>query len=77
MEQLAKADNQTFNQSQITFTKEWLTNTSYWTKTQSTINSSYVWNVVGDNNNSYVEYANATTTTGVRPVIVTSKSNIK
>jgi len=77
MEQLAKADNQEFNQSQITFGKSWITNTSYWTKTASNLNSSYVWSVVGENNNSYVKYANDNATTGVRPVITTSKLNIK
>jgi len=77
MEQLAKADNQEFNQSQITFGKSWITNTSYWTKTASNLNSSYVWSVVGENNNSYKKYANDNATTGVRPVITTSKLNIK
>ena len=77
MEQLAKADSQTFNQSQITFSKDWLTYTSYWTKTPSKQNSSYVWNVVGEHNNSYIQYANDSTLSGVRPVITTSKLNIK
>lgn len=76
MEELAKADGQVFNQSQITFTSSWLTTTSYWTKTQSNINSSYVWGVVGDYNNSYVNYANNNTSFGIRPVIVVSKENI-
>ena len=77
MEQLAKADNQAFNQSQITFTKDWITNTTYWTKTASNLNSSYVWSIIGENNNSYVKYANDKTSSGVRPVITTSKLNIK
>lgn len=77
MEQLAKADNQTFNQSQITFNTDWLITTSYWTKTASNLNSSYVWNVVADYNNSYVQYANNATQSGIRPVIVVSKQNIK
>lgn len=77
MEQLAKADGQTFNQTQITFSKDWLTTTTYWTKTASTQNSSYVWNVVGDYNNSYIQYANDITTSGIRPVITTSKTNIQ
>lgn len=77
MEQLAKADTQTFNQSQITFSKSWLTNTSYWTKTASNLNSTYVWSVVGENDNSYINYANSDNSAGVRPVITTSKLNIK
>lgn len=77
MEQLAKADSQTFNQSQITFSKDWLSYTSYWTKTPSKQNSAYVWTVVGEHNNSYIQYANDSTKSGVRPVITTSKLNIK
>lgn len=77
MEQLAKADDQEFNQNQITFNKDWITSTSYWTKTASNLNSSYVWTVVGEYKNSYFKYANDTTTSGIRPVIVTSKTNIK
>ena len=77
MEQLAQADGQTFNQNQITFNYDWLTTTSYWTKTASVLNSSYVWNVVGEYNNSYIQYANNTTQTGIRPVIVVSKQNIQ
>lgn len=77
MEQLAKADNQEFSQSQVTFTKEWITNTSYWTKTASNSNSTYVWSVVGENDNSYIKYANDNSSAGVRPVITTTKLNIK
>lgn len=77
MEQLATADGQTFNQSQITFNSTWLTTTSYWTKTASTLNSSYVWSVVGEYNNSYVQYANDNIQSGIRPVIVVSKDNIQ
>lgn len=77
MEQLAKADGQNFSQSQITFNSTWLTTTSYWTKNASTLNSAYVWSVVGDYNNSYVQYANNATQSGVRPVIVVSKDNIQ
>lgn len=77
MEQLAHADNQSFQQNQITFNSSWLTTTNYWTKTASNLNSSYVWNVVGEYNNSYVQYANNNTQSGVRPVVVVSKQNIK
>lgn len=77
MEQLALADGQEFNQNQIVFNKDWLTSTSYWTKTASNLNSSYVWSVVGEYKNSYVQYANDVTLSGVRPVIITSKTNIK
>lgn len=80
MEQLAKADNQEFNENQINFSSSnsaWLTKTSYWTKTASSMNSSYVWTVVGEYKNSYVQNANSSTTTGIRPVIVTSKLNIQ
>lgn len=76
MEQLASADKQTFNQSQVTFTSPWLTTTSYWTKTASNLNTSYVWSVVGDYSNSYVQYANANNQSGVRPVITVTKANI-
>jgi len=77
MEQLSKADGKTFNQSQITFDTSWLTTTSYWTKTASNLNSAYVWSVVGEYNNSYVQYANNNTQSGIRPVIVVSKDNIQ
>lgn len=77
MEQLSKVDSITFNQSQVTFKSSFLTTTSYWTQTPSTLNSSYVWTVVGEYNNSYVQYANESTKSGVRPVITTSKLNIK
>lgn len=77
MEQLANADNQSFEQTQINFNSSWLTTTNYWTKTASNQNSSYVWNVVGQYNNSYIQYANNNTQSGVRPVIVVSKQNIK
>ena len=76
MEELALADNQTFEQNQITFNASFLTTTNYWTKTASTINSAYVWNVVGEYNNSYVQNASENTKTGVRPVVVVSKENI-
>lgn len=77
MEQLAKVDNLQFNQSQITFSSSWVTTTSYWTKTASNLNSSYVWVVVGNYNNAYVQNANDTTQYGIRPMIVTSKLNIR
>lgn len=77
MEQLAKVDNITFNQNQVTFVSDFLTTTSYWTQTPSTLNSSYVWSVVGEYNNSYIQYANENTKSGVRPVITTSKLNIQ
>lgn len=77
MEQLAKADNQSFEQTQINFNSDWLTGTNYWTRTASNQNSSYVWVVVGEHNNSYVQYANSNTQSGVRPVITVSKQNIK
>lgn len=77
MEQLATADSQNFNQNQITFNSDWITSTSYLTKTASSINTSYVWSVVGDYNNSYVQNANDATKSGIRPVITTSKQNIQ
>ncbi len=76
MDQLAKVDSKTFGQSQVTFESHFLTTTSYWTQTPSTQNSSYVWSVVGDYENSYFQYANDITKSGVRPVIITSKLNI-
>lgn len=77
MEQLAIADGKTFNQEQITFTSSWLTTTSYWTRTASTLNTSYVWGVVGEYNNCYVSNADSNNLSGVRPIIITSKANIK
>lgn len=77
MEQLATADSQTFNQNQLTFKADWLTTTSYWTKTASNLNSAYVWSIVGEYNNSYVQYANSNNQSGIRPVIVISKDNIE
>ena len=79
MEELVKANkntSKTFNQSIIEFDEAYLTSTSYWTRTASSINSSYVWYINSANHSSAVEYAN-NTTIGVRPVIVTSKLNIK
>lgn len=76
MEQLAKVDSSTFNQTQVTFASSFLTTTSYWTKTPSTLNSSYVWAVVGEYNNSYFQNASDATKSGVRPVITVSKLNI-
>lgn len=77
MEQLAQADSQTFNQSQITFNASWLTTTSYWTQTPSNLNTSYVWGIVGEYNNSSVQNASDDTKYGIRPVVVTSKLNIQ
>ena len=77
MEQLAKADNQSFSQNQVNFSSDWLTTTNYWTRTASNLNSAYVWSVVGEYNNSYIQYANNATQSGVRPVVVVSKQNIQ
>ena len=77
MEQLALADSQVFDQAQITFNSNWLTTTSYWTSTSSNLNTSYVWVVSGEYNNSNVQNASDNTQYGVRPVIVVSKSNIQ
>lgn len=77
MEQLAKADKQSFQQNQISFNSNWLVTTNYWTRTASNLNSAYVWNVVGEYSNSYVQYANNSTQSGVRPVVVVSKQNIR
>lgn len=78
MEQLAIANNNVnFNQTQITFeSSPWLCTTSYWTRTPSKKDTSSVWVVDSTHQNSYVQYA-TTNTIGVRPVIVTSKQNIK
>lgn len=77
MEQLAKADKQSFQQNQITFNSNWLVTTNYWTRTASNLNSAYVWGVVGEYSNSYIQYANNDKQSGIRPVIVVSKQNIQ
>ena len=80
MEELVKANknsNKKFNQTQITFDQAYLTSTTYWTKTAVKGNeSSYVWYVDSSTGKSAPAYAN-NATIGVRPVIVTSKLNIK
>ena len=79
MEELVKANknpSKTFNQAILEFDEAYLTSTSYWTRTASSSNSSYVWYINSTNHSSAVEYANISNI-GVRPVIVTSKLNIK
>ena len=78
MEELIKANNSgnSFNQTIYTFDDNYLTSTSYWTQTASKTNSNYVWYIDGTTHKSAVKNANDTTV-GVRPVIVTSKLNIK
>ncbi len=78
MEQLAAASNQKFNQELLDFkTTSWLVTTSYWTKTPSSSGSSYVWEVISKNQNSFIQYANSANSAGVRPVIVVKKENIQ
>ena len=80
MEELVKANknsNKKFNQTIITFDKTYLTSTTYWTKTAVKDSlSSYVWYIDSSTGKSAIKYANDKTV-GVRPVIVTSKLNIK
>ena len=80
MEELVKANknaNKKFNQTIFTFDKAYLTSTSYWTSTAVKGNdSSYVWYIDSSTGKSAIKYANDTTI-GVRPVVVTSKLNIK
>ncbi len=78
MEQLAIANNNVeFHQTLITFeANPWLCTTSYWTRTPFNKDTSSVWVVDSKRQNSYVQYA-SNNTIGVRPVIVTSKQNIK
>ena len=80
MEELVKANdnsNKKFNQTIFTFDKAYLTSSSYWTTTAVKGNeTAYVWYVDSTTGKSSVSYAN-NATIGVRPIIVTSKLNIK
>lgn len=76
MEELAKVDGKTFNGTAITFNSSWITSTTYWTSTAYSSNSYYVWNISKQNGNSGIDYANTNNLAGVRPAIVTLKSNI-
>lgn len=78
MEDLVKANNSvdSFNQAIYTFGDNYLSSTTYWTQTASTLNSSYVWAIDSTSHQSVVKNA-SDTTVGVRPVITTSKLNIK
>ena len=78
MEDLVKANNSTdtFNQTIYTFNDNYLSSTTYWTKTAGTADPSYVWAVDSSTKQSVVKSA-TDATVGVRPVIVTSKLNIK
>ena len=77
MEELGAANESgTFNQTIFTFNKEFLTSSSYWTKTANNNDTAYVWYIDSTTGKSALTYANDTTI-GVRPVIVTSKLNIK
>ena len=83
MEQLIKANNSSdnFNQAEYTFSNtsatSYLTSSKYWTKTASKLNTTYVWYIDSENNKSAVANANKASEIGVRPVITTSKINIK
>jgi len=82
MEELVKANNNSskkFNQTILTFdsNKTYLTSSTYWTSTAVKGNeSAYVWYVDSTTGKTAPGYAN-NTAIGVRPVIVTSKLNIK
>ena len=79
MEELATANknvSKKFNQTIFEFDKDYLYSTSYWTRSASKTNSTYVWYVNSNTGKSATAYAN-NSTIGVRPVIVTSKLNLK
>ena len=80
MEELAVANknaSKKFNQTIFTFDESYLTSSSYWTKTAVKGNeTAYVWYINGTTGKSEAAYAN-NATIGVRPVIVTSKLNLK
>ena len=78
MEEIVKANKSgTFNQTIFEIDKDYLKSTSYWTKTPvDGNNTSYVWYVNSSNGRSEAASANDATI-GVRPVIVTSKLNLK
>lgn len=77
MEDIAKADGKTFNQTIFNenLSSAFLKGTNYWTKTASKTNSSYVWYVADNNIN--VQFASNNEQIGIRPVITTSKLNIE
>lgn len=80
MEELVKANkgsNKKFNQTIYTFDTSYLTSSSYWTQTAvKGADTSYVWYIDSTTGKSAIQYAN-NTTIGVRPVVVTSKLNVK
>ena len=79
MEELATANknvSKKFNQTIFEFDKDYLYSTSYWTRSAYKTNSTYVWYVNSSTGKSATAYANDSTI-GVRPVIVTSKLNLK
>lgn len=80
MDELVKANkniNKKFNQTIFTFDTSYLTSTSYWTATAFKGNdTSYVWYIDQATGKSALKYANDITV-GVRPVVVTSKLNVK
>lgn len=76
--QIVEADFQTFNQGSISLNNLWLLTTNYWTKTISTATSStsFLWHVIGGDANINHHSANVSDFDGIRPVIITLKSNI-
>ena len=80
MEELVKANkdaSKKFNQTIFTFDQAYLTSTNYWTQTAYKNSlASYVWTIDSTSGKSAIKYANDQTI-GVRPVVVTSKLNIK
>ena len=76
MDQIAKADYKTFDQSVVQITNSnFLTTSSYWTRTHYSGNTSSVWYISQTTNQSDLIYAN-NNTIGVRPVITVSKLNV-
>lgn len=74
MEQIAKAAGVQFNQNVVQIPSGYLTSSSYWTKTAYSENGTSVWYINGNSNQN--DLKNATSTSGVRPVITVSKLDI-
>lgn len=77
MEQIAKADYQSFDQDVVTVTNNnFLVTSTYWTKTAYSDNSYSVWYVKQSTNKNDLINASNSTTVGIRPVITVSKLDI-
>lgn len=74
--QIAVADNQTFNYSDLKITNDWLLTTNYWTITKFTTNTYGVWIIYGINSALNGSGGSDDINYGARPVITTLKTNL-